>query len=128
MAVIEYMLLRDNGSHQRFTPGFVKDRGYLQSPIDNSLIGWVEDDRDFYVPDTIVTLTKEEFVQRQLAIHAKFPIQGTVEEESGEADILTEDEVRAGAEEWYDNFVFKNTTEDEQVDAAPYPSGPSDTI
>lgn len=125
MAVIEYMLLRDNGSQQRFTPGFVKDRGHHFSPIDNTLIGWIEDKRDYYVPDTIVILTKEKFIERQLEIHSKFPMEERSTLPDQLATVLTDEQVRERSSEWYDAFVFKNTTEDNQRDAAPYPSGAS---
>lgn len=128
MAVIEYMLLRDNGSHQRFTPGFVGDRGHLLNSIDNSLIGWVQDVRDFYVPDSIVTLTKEKLIERQLAIHAVHPFQKPTNEESESTTDMTIEEVTTHFGEWYDWFVFKNTTDGVEQNAAPYLKGPSNTI
>ena len=112
MAVVEYMMHRRNGGNQRDVPGFIGDRGHHMSPIDKSLIGWVDDSPDYYVPDTVVTLTKEEFVQRQLTIHASYPITKTeLSEETGEETTtnLTDAEVRTQAETWYDNFVSDNS-------------------
>ena len=108
MAVVEYMMHRRNGGNQRDVPGFIGDRGHHMSPIDNSLIGWVDDNPDYYVPDTVVTLTKEEFVQRQLTIHASHPFtSGDGIEET--PTNLTDAEVRTQAETWYDNFVSDNS-------------------
>ena len=110
MAVIEYMLYKD--AHKRQVPDFVGDRGHWMSPIDSSFIGWVDDVRDYYVPDTIVTLTKTEFVARQLAIHAQVPFTKAVGDAigpDGELENMTTEEVTAQAEAWYDDFVTKNS-------------------
>ena len=110
MAVIEYMLYKD--AHKRQVPDFVGDRGHWMSPIDNSFIGWVDDVRDYYVPDTVITLTKSEFVTRQLAIHAQVPFRKGVGDEigpGGERENMTTEEVTVQAEAWYDDFVTKNS-------------------
>ena len=110
MAVIEYMLVKD--AHRRQVPEFVGDRGHWMSPIDNSFVGWVDDVRDYYVPDTIVTLTKEAFVTRQLAIHAHSPMTKPAAEGAGpmgERVNMTNEEVTAQAQSWYDDFVAKNS-------------------
>jgi len=57
-------------------------------------------------------LTKEQFVARQLAIHAEFPMTKGVGDEvgpGGERENMTEEEVTAQAEAWYDDFVAKNS-------------------
>ena len=69
MAVAEYMMHRIEGGTRRAVPEFIGDRGHWQSPIDKSYIGWIDDARDYYVPDTVTTLTKAEFVTRLLTIH-----------------------------------------------------------
>lgn len=109
MAVIEYMLHKDG--HKRQVPDFVGDRGHWMSPIDNSFIGWVDDVRDYYVPDTIVALTKQQFIDRQLAIHAHTPMNkpnpnGPM---MGPGDPMTTQEVTAMCGAWYDEFVQKNS-------------------
>lgn len=110
MAVIEYMLIKDG--HKRQVPEFVGDRGHWMSPLDNTFIGWIDDDRDYYVPDTVITLTKSEFVTRQLAIHTEVPFtkpaDGAVGPD-GERVEMTTEEVTAQAEAWYDDFVAKNS-------------------
>ena len=112
MAVIEYMLHKDG--HKRQVPDFVGDRGHWMSPIDNSFVGWVDDVRDYYVPDTVVTLTKEQFVTRQLAIHAHTPMtknaDGSIGPQPGVERVnMTNEEVTAVAQAWYDEFVTKNS-------------------
>jgi hypothetical protein len=106
MAVVEYMLYKEN--HRRLTPDFIGDRGHWFNPSDNTYIGWIEDNRDYYVPDTIVTLTKEQFVNRALSIHSAYPM-GSNLEDLNESTTLTDDQVRLNAESWYDSFVAKNS-------------------
>lgn len=110
MAVIEYMLHRVNGGSRKEIPGFVGDRGHWMSPIDGSFIGWIDDDRDYFVPDTIESLTREQFISRQLAIHAQHPFQQEMDptSETPPAD-LTEQEVTDLMGTWYDDFVTKNS-------------------
>lgn len=110
MAVIEYMLIKDGPRRQ--VPEFVGDRGHWMSPLDNTFIGWLDDDRDYYVPDTVITLTKSEFVARQLAIHAEVPFTKSGNDESDpddERENMTTEEVTTQAEAWYDDFVTKNS-------------------
>ena len=110
MADIEYMLIKDG--HKRQVPDFVGDRGHWMSPIDSTFIGWIDDVRDYYVPDTVITLTKSEFVTRQITIHAQYPFKKPVngaEMPVGEMVDMTNEEVTAQAEAWYDDFVAKNS-------------------
>lgn len=109
MAVIEYMLHRVNGSSRKEIPGFVGDRGHWMSPIDGSFIGWVEDERDFYVPDTIVSFTRDEFIARQLAIHAVQPFMNEEFDPETPPTQMTEAEVTTMMGAWYDDFVAKNS-------------------
>jgi hypothetical protein len=112
MAVIEYKMHRQGNLLQ--VPDFVTDRGHMQSPINNSWIGWVPEDADWYVPDTLVRLTKEQFIARQVAIHAvrpfmKFESDGISLLPLGQASReMTNEEVLAEMSTWYDNFVAQN--------------------
>jgi hypothetical protein len=114
MAVIEYMMVKDGPRRQ--VPDFVGDRGHYQSPIDNSYIGWVDDVRDYYVPDTVVHLTKAQFVARQVACHAHTPFRISTPNANGmvipgeNLVTLTEAEVISNSEAWYDQFVANNQT------------------
>ena len=109
MAVIEYMLHRINGSSRAEIPGWVGDRGHWFSSADNTYIGWVDDVRDYYVPDTVVSLTKSELVTRQLAIHANAPFMNPSDNPGEEPVAMTDAEVTAMVEAWYDDFVAKNS-------------------
>lgn len=107
MPVVEYKMHRVNGGPRRQVPDFIGDRGHHTSPIDGTLIGWVDANADYHVPDTLVSFTKEEFVQRQLTIHASHPFTSMAEPDA-EPTVLTDAEVRTQAEAWYDDFVAKN--------------------
>lgn len=109
MAVIEYMLHRVNGGTRKEVPGFVGDRGYWMSPIDGSFVGWVDDVRDYYVPDTIVYLTREQFISRQQAIHQQQPFQNDSGDPMSTPTTLTDQEVIDQMGDWYDDFVTKNS-------------------
>lgn len=125
MAVIEYMHHVYKGDHRKHIPGFVDNPGHWQNPSNSTWIGWLRSKRDFYVPDTLNVLTKEDFVQRTLQIHAIDPISirytSTQEEVDAGAERITnkqlqnETEVREYAEKWYDEFVaFNEAWEKEQ--------------
>lgn len=109
MPMIEYMFtINERGRKE--VPGYVADRGYHYSPIDHTFLGWLNDDRDYWVPDTIETKTKAECVTRALAIHAVEPYQNPGD--SGLPDDstdMTEAEVTTMIEEWYDSVEANNT-------------------
>lgn len=116
MAVVEYMLHKYDGDHRYHIPGFIHDRGHWYNPSDSTWIGWTKTKPDFYVPDTLLQLTKEDFVQRCIRIHAVEPIMvqapnsqpGSIEM----VPLASEAEVRAHAENWYDAFVTRNLAEE----------------
>jgi len=112
MAVVEYMLHRDNAGRNQ-VPDFIGDRGHWGSPINNTFLGWIPDNRDYYVPDTLETLTKEQCVARQLAIHAQYPMRvplmDPILQPDTERPVLTTEEVTQQIENWYDFFVAQNT-------------------
>ena len=108
MPVIEYKLHAINSQKHMQAPHWVIDGGNWYNPADKTLVGWTpaEADRDYYVPDTVTTLTKAELNTRLLAIHAntKYQKQNT----PGDPDTLedmTDAEVTTMSNDWYDTFV-----------------------
>lgn len=117
MAVVEYMLHVYDGDHRRHIPGFIHDRGHWYNPSNSTWVGWTKTNPDFYVPNTLKTLTKEDFVQRCIAIHNVEPIMVPNPDAEGPGlnnfvALTTEAEVRAHAEDWYDSFVERNLAEE----------------
>ena len=102
MVLVEYMRVRVPAGIT--TPSWVVDGGHWLSPIDRSLVGWVDDPatREYYVPDTVTTLTRADFITRQLAIHASNPFMKGTETESPSE--MTTSEVETMSGDWYDNF------------------------
>ena len=89
--ILEYMLVREMDVKR--APSWVEDGGYFFNPADNTFIGWTPDlaNRDYYVPDTVVDLTRSQLKTRLLGIHSSNPFLG----EDGEALITSEVEQRA---------------------------------
>lgn len=110
MAVAEYMFVIDDMGRKQ-VPGYIRDRGYWHNPSDNTYIGWIKENRDYWVPDTIVFLTKEQFLQRQLAIHSAFPMKKGEIFNNTQTD-MTVEEVTDLANTWYDYFVAENSAKD----------------
>jgi hypothetical protein len=92
MAILEYKLEAAAGGMR--CPLWVEDGGYFYNPDDFSMIGWARDNAEWYTPDTVVTLTTLQLEDRQVAIHALYPMKN----EDG-VD-LTEAEVRAMVQDW----------------------------
>ena len=80
------------------TPDFIQDGGYWFNKIDNTYIGLVADDVEYYVPDTVTTYTLAELQARQRAIHAKYPMKVGLPD----SDDMTDDEVNAAVKAWVD--------------------------
>ena len=113
MPVVEYKMHVVTNKGRATAPLWVDDGGYHSSPIDKTKVGWVlpEANREYYVPDTVVELSKSEFVTRQLAIHAVQPFL-TITDENGdpvEEHEMTDAEVTAEMETWYDSFVSSHS-------------------
>lgn len=71
--IIEYKLHMGPGG--MFCPNWVLDGGYFFNPDDFSLVGTTlnDDVREFYLPDSVVQLTRATLKERQLGINALHP-------------------------------------------------------
>jgi hypothetical protein len=88
MKILEYKL---HPSEQGMKcPDFIDNGGYWQNPDDFTLVGTVPDGVEFYIPDTVTSLTLAELKTRQLAIHAKYPTVNLDDEEMTNAEVETE--------------------------------------
>lgn len=124
MPVVEYMKHRINGGRERKHPDFIVEdeegHGHWFNFLDNTFVGWVDDDSDYFIPDSLRILSKEDFVLRNLAIHQADPMKDTSEytvvdnpEAEGKNRIeyrnMTDQEVRNVSEQWYDEFVTRRS-------------------
>jgi len=116
MAVVEYKnhVVGFRGEHRQ--PMWIREPGHYRNPDDHTIVGWIPDNAEYYIPDSLVTLTKEELVQRQLGIVANHPERIYVgdkdelweqEEDTENWRNKTDAEVRAEVEAWYDEYVVR---------------------
>ena len=110
MPVVEYKLHIVTNKGGLAAPLWIKEGGYHQSPIDNTMVGWIDSDREYYVPDTVIELSKTNFINRQLAIHSKMPFQKEDMEDSArlngeDPEMIYSAEVIKNAGSWYDYFI-----------------------
>lgn len=71
--IIEYMLIREAG--KTLAPSWIEDGGYFHDQENFTLVGWSPDlgARNYYVPDSVVVLTRETLIARQIAMNTKNP-------------------------------------------------------
>ena len=84
-------------------PEWIEDGGYFYKS-DHTIIGWSPDeaDREYYIPDTVTTLTATELETRILAIHASTPYKKDDPDnpDAAEAEDMTTDEVKKMVSDW----------------------------
>lgn len=85
--ILEYMLVRE--LDRKRTPSWVEDGGYFMDPDNHTLIGWSPDltNRDYYVPDSVVELTRAELKTRVRDIDTRYPMLDEGGNEVSDADI-----------------------------------------
>lgn len=112
MAIVEYMLHRNDQGH-KIVPPFIIDGGHWWNPADFTMVGWVEDQRDYYVPDSLLILTREQFASRILTMHVVNPfIQNNgsgLNLDPSNNTPMTDEQVVELANEWYDKFTTTHT-------------------
>ena len=113
MAVVEYKLHIAGPKGQRRAPDWIREGGNFVS-TDHSMIGWIVDNAEYYIPDTVETLTKAQLVTRQLALHAvtaeRIYTGSETESFARERDTenwrdKTDAEVTTEVEAWYDSYT-----------------------
>lgn len=103
MAVIEYMQQLKDG--KLIIPEWVQDRGHWMNSA-NTFIGWVDDDREYYIPDSVVNVSKTKLKNRLLAMHAENPFMK--DDDLDNPVPMSDTEVTNMSNNWYDEFVSKN--------------------
>lgn len=125
--IVEYMLEQVGRGDAKRAPSFIRDGGHWFNPSNFTYLGWVPNlaEREFYVPDSLSVMTRQDVIDRGLSIHASFPIadpQGETAIE--EPTYLTGAEVTTLFGDWYDTMT--NTYAQQPAEA--YVSYDSDTI
>jgi hypothetical protein len=90
--IIEYKLIIENGKIT--IPPWAKNPGYFYNPKDFTYIGTAPNDnvRRYYLPDTVVTLTRQQLIDRQVLINNENPSD----------PVKTLEEITAAVNEWCD--------------------------
>ena len=96
--ILEYKLHMTAGGMR--TPEWIDDGGYFYDSANKTYVGWSPDeaDREYYIPDTVTTLTAAELDTKVLAQHAANAYRTLPE--SGEERDMTNDEVSAMVTAW----------------------------
>ena len=83
-------------------PAWIEDGGYFYDSANKTYVGWSPDeaDREYYIPDTVTTLTAAELDTKVLALHADNPFQTIPDSPEGEERDMTNDEVSAMVTAW----------------------------
>ena len=98
--ILEYKLHMTAGGMK--APEWVEDGGYFVDTTNHTFIGWSPDeaDREYYIPDTVVTLTASELNTRVLAQHAASPFKNPGASPDDDDENMTNDEVSAMVTAW----------------------------
>ena len=110
MPIVEYKL--ELTSECKKKPDWIVVGGKFKSPLNHSMIGYVapKERRDYYVPP-VEELSREDFIERQLQIHEKFPEKMIHEVKDDEGNTIMETKkatkaaVKKSAGQMYDNFL-----------------------
>ena len=96
--IIEYKMHMTAGGMR--THEWIEDGGYFHDTATNTFVGWSPDeaDREYYVPDTVTTMTQAELNTKVLAMHSanKF----TKVADDGTQSNMTNAEVTAMVNAW----------------------------
>ena len=97
MAYYEYK------NHKNGPPEFVTHGGSFYNPQNFTYVTYIPDNIQYYIPDTLVELTKQEVKQRALNVHSSIPYKMIDVSDAG--DILR-DMTDAEVEAWCDQYFL----------------------
>lgn len=101
--IVEYKLHKVRArSDAKKTPIWIDDGGYWYNPADHTYVGYVRDNVEHYIPDSLTVFTQDTFRTRLLTMHATNPFSKE-DPENIEADPvnMTDEEVTTMANEWW---------------------------
>jgi len=111
--IVEYKLQKVRAhSDAKKTPIWIDNGGHWHSQINNSYIGYIRDDVEYYIPSTLEVQTKDSFITRMQTIHASYPIyrepvlleDGTVDFDADPVP-YTDEELITAMGSWWDTFT-----------------------
>ena len=99
MKIVEYKLNGSDTGHGMITPGFVENGGYFMNPDDYTMVGFVPDPCEYWIPDTVDYKTLADVKARQLAIHAKYPMH-KIDPVTSKTSTMTTTDVETAVSNW----------------------------
>ena len=103
---VEYKLHRNDEGNLK-TPDWVVNGGNYMNSADNTLVAFIpeESERDWWVPDGLITYDEQGFVDRGMAMHSASPFmkQQVMPEEGEDLDpvAMTDAEAEASLRSFY---------------------------
>jgi hypothetical protein len=97
MVILEYKLQATEFGMR--CPAWIEDGGYFYNKVNFTYVGASKDNSEWYIPDTVITLTPLELEDRQVAIHNVEPMFKEHIAEQGNV-AMKEAEVREAVKDW----------------------------
>ena len=104
MRMLEYKLHAPKKNHGMTTPDWVTNGGYWYNQDDYTMIGFVPDVTEYYIPDSVEFKTLAVVKTRQVAYHAKYPYTKDVDGMSSD-ETMSDAEVEAMVDDWYNSHT-----------------------
>ena len=99
MKIIEYKLHGTNEGTMG-VPVWAANGGHYYNPDDYTMITANPDTAEYYVPDTLTEYTVAELKARQVALHAKYPMQKMGANPGDDMVDMTDAEVKTQVDGW----------------------------
>ena len=104
MRMLEYKLHAPMNGHGMSTPSWVEDGGHWYNATDHTMIGWVSDTTEYYIPDSVDFKTLAELKARQVAAHGVAPYKKMDAQGMPTADDMSDAEVETMVADWHANY------------------------
>ena len=105
MRMLEYKLHIQKQNHGMATPDWVTNGGYWYNQDDYTMIGFVPDVTEYYIPDSVEFKTLAEVKTRQVAYHAKYPYTKDGDGGIPRDETMSDAEVEAMVDDWYNSHT-----------------------
>ena len=98
--VFEYMMHKTKNGIQ--TPEWVTYGDWFYHPENKTYLMIVDSDRSYYIPDSLVEITKEDLIDRITEINAIVPIR--IRTEDGKVN-LEDSDIESYIDEWWNENI-----------------------